>query len=73
MVFQSLSQISPQSEAKTHFDVTVVEVVEMPKLYKERREGDADKRLKIKRRKASRSRTIGFAIHTSNTNNPFIY
>lgn len=46
MVFQSLSQISPQSEAKTHFDVTTVEVAEMPKLYKACREGDADKRLK---------------------------
>jgi hypothetical protein len=44
-MFQSLSQISLQSGAKTRFDVTIVEVVEMPKLYKARREGDADKRL----------------------------
>ena len=46
MMFQSLSQISLQSGAKTHFDVTIVKVVEMPKLYKARREGGADKRLK---------------------------
>lgn len=46
VMFQSLSQISLQSGAKTHFDVTIVKVVEMPKLYKARREGDADKRLK---------------------------